>query len=98
MTLTGGGNGLNCDHVSQEPPIWPIPPNTGGWLRTPRHRISCYLPEQEGDIYYLKTYPHEFYNCCDNSDYRAVREDLMRQMLEAVICATDPKPRRVASF
>jgi arylsulfatase A-like enzyme len=67
-------------------------------LRTPQYRLTYFLPGDDGELYDLEKDPNEFYNRWDDPEYAPVRNELIQQLLGAVIAAADPKPRRVASF
>ncbi len=73
-----------------------------GYLRTLRtrdSRLSYYLnynDEPDGELYDLRDDPGELNNRWQDPAYRAVREELLQTMLDAVIQAVDPKPERTA--
>jgi len=70
-----------------------------GWvrtIRTPRYHMSCHKPEGDGELYDLRHDPHELVNRWDDPAFRPVRSDLFEQLVDLMLAAADPKPRRVA--
>lgn len=66
-------------------------------LWTPRYRLTYELPSVDGELYDLEADPNEFHNRWNDPDYRSARHDMIEQLLQASIEASDPKPQRLTS-
>ena len=66
-------------------------------LHTPRYRMSCYFERGDGEMYDMEKDPDEFRNVWNDPAYARDKDELLRLMLHAVVDATDPKPKPVAS-
>ena len=62
------------------------------------YKLTYYAGEQFGELYDRNRDPHEFVNLWDNPEYRPVREELLRRLLDRVIQTEDTLPLRIGKY
>lgn len=67
-------------------------------IRTHEYKLVNYHGHEMGELFDLTKDPHEFENQWDNSEYAAVRFDLMKKSFDALAFAVDTGPPRVGRY
>jgi len=63
-------------------------------LRTVRHKLVVAHGLGTGELYDLQEDPSETHNCWDDSDYRAVKTNMMQRLCDRMAWTVDPLPLR----
>ncbi|MFQ6048704.1 MAG: sulfatase [Phycisphaerae bacterium] len=65
-------------------------------IRTGPWKLTYYAGQRFGELYNLQEDPHEFVNLYDSPEHRAVREQLLLELLELLVATDDALPARSA--
>lgn len=67
-------------------------------LRNERYKLVCYHGHPGGELYDLDKDPQEFHNLWDDPRHLALKSDLTKQLLDALMLATDAGQPRVGPY
>jgi arylsulfatase len=67
-------------------------------IRDARYKLVVYHGHEVGELYDLEEDPNEFVNLWDDPGHLGIKLDLMKQIFDEVMLATDPGQERVGRF
>lgn len=70
----------------------------GTMLRTDRYKLVRYHGHDTGELFDLKTDPHEFENLWKDPDYRDVWGDLLTRSFDELACAVERGPEQIGRY